>query len=165
MRTIAPIILASVLLLCTACTGAPPELVEETTEAKPEGTGAERTQYVERTVHAPHAEPEPSPVQTPETGSEHPPGTPAEEESTSSITKLTDIPEDWRTPSQKAGTNEGGQDVSNTPLLSPAERAEKGPCLSAYYQSLPPEQRGPESQRVTAEANARGVSPFDVVGC
>ncbi len=73
--------------------------------------------------------------------------------------------EDWRTPSQKMGMTEGGQDVSNTPVLSPAERADRGSCLKAYYDSLPPEERGPESQRVTAEANALGVSPFDIVGC
>jgi flagellar biosynthesis GTPase FlhF len=73
--------------------------------------------------------------------------------------------EDWRTPSQKAGVNEAGQDVSNTPVISPEENAARLPCLQAYYESLPEDQRGPESQRVTAEANAQGVTPYDIVGC
>lgn len=72
---------------------------------------------------------------------------------------------DWRTPSQKAGVNEAGQDVSNTPVISPEENAWRLSCLRAYYESLPPNQRGPESQRVTAEANAQGVTPYDIVGC
>ena len=72
---------------------------------------------------------------------------------------------DWRTPSQKAGFNEAGQDVSNTPVISPEENARRLPCLRAYYESLPPNQRGPESQRVTAEANAQGVTPYNIVGC
>ena len=72
---------------------------------------------------------------------------------------------DWRTPSQKAGFTEGGQDVSNTAVISPEENARRLPCLRADYESLPPNQRGPESQRVTAEANAQGVTPYDIVGC
>jgi len=72
---------------------------------------------------------------------------------------------DWRTPSQKAGVNEAGQDVSNTPVISPEERRERGVCFRTYFESLPPDQRGPESQRVTAEANAQGVTPYDIVGC
>jgi hypothetical protein len=72
---------------------------------------------------------------------------------------------DWRTPSQKAGVNEAGQDVSNTPVISPEERRERGVCFRNYFESLPPDQRGPESQRVTAEANAQGVTPYDIVGC
>src|SRR5919199_1485823 len=73
--------------------------------------------------------------------------------------------EDWRTPSQKAGVNEAGQDVSNTPIIPPEENAARLPCLQAYYKSLPEDQRDPESQRVTAEANAQGVTPYDIVGC
>jgi hypothetical protein len=73
--------------------------------------------------------------------------------------------EDWRTPSQKADVNEAGQDVSNTPVISPEERRERGVCFRSYFESLPPDQRGPESQRVTAEANAQGVTPYDFVGC
>ncbi len=72
---------------------------------------------------------------------------------------------DWRTPSQKAGYNEAGQDVSNTPVIPPEEHARRLPCLRGYYESLPPDQRGPESQRVTAESNAQGVTPYDIVGC
>src|SRR5215212_8536757 len=72
---------------------------------------------------------------------------------------------DWRTPSQKAGVNEAGQDVSNTPVISLEERRERGVCFRDYFESLPPNQRGPESQRVTAEANAQGVTPYDIVGC
>ncbi len=72
---------------------------------------------------------------------------------------------DWRTPSQKAGVNEAGQDVSNTPVISPEERRERGVCFRSYFESLPPDQRGPESQRVTAEANTQGVTPYDIVGC
>ncbi len=71
----------------------------------------------------------------------------------------------YRTPSQKAGVNEAGQDVSNTPVISPEENAARLPCLRAYYESLPPDQAGPESQRVVREANARGVTSFDIVGC
>ncbi len=72
---------------------------------------------------------------------------------------------DWRTPSQKAGFNEAGQDVSNTPVISPEERRERGVCFRNYFESLPPNQRGPESQRVTVEANVQGVTPYDIVGC
>jgi hypothetical protein len=61
------------------------------------------------------------------------------------------------------GKNEAGQDVSNIPK-TPRD-PQRGACLKAYYDALPPSERGPESQRVTAEANSRGVSPYDVVGC
>ena len=61
--------------------------------------------------------------------------------------------------------NEAGQDVSTIPKLSPEENRRTGACLRAYYESLPADQRGPESQRVVREANERGVTPFDVVGC
>ncbi len=66
---------------------------------------------------------------------------------------------------QPSGTNEAGQDISDIPEISPQERADRGPCYREYLRSLPPEERGPESRRVVAEANERGVSPFDVVGC
>lgn len=65
----------------------------------------------------------------------------------------------------KSGKNEAGQDVSNTPVLSPEERRAEGECLNEYYRSLPPDHRGSEQQRVVAEANDRGTTPGAVVGC
>ncbi len=66
---------------------------------------------------------------------------------------------------KKSGKNAAGQDVSNIPEMSPKERRAEADCLRNYYNSLPPEQRGPESQRVVREANAQGVTPGAVVGC
>lgn len=65
----------------------------------------------------------------------------------------------------KSGKNEAGQDVSGIPEMSSDERKAEGACLKTYYDSLPPDQRGLESQRVVREANAQGVTPGDVVGC
>jgi hypothetical protein len=65
----------------------------------------------------------------------------------------------------KSGKNEAGQDVSNIPVLSPEDSRAEGECLNEYYRSLAPDQRGAEQQRVTAEANDRGITPGAVVGC
>jgi len=60
------------------------------------------------------------------------------------------------------GKNEAGQDVSNIPKgkVDP----ERAKCLSDYLKSSG-NKAGSEQQRVVAEANARGVTPMDVVGC
>jgi hypothetical protein len=60
------------------------------------------------------------------------------------------------------GKNEAGQDVSNIPKgkVDP----ERTKCLSDYLKSSG-NKAGSEQQRVVAEANARGVTPMDVVGC
>jgi hypothetical protein len=59
------------------------------------------------------------------------------------------------------GKNEAGQDVSNIPK----EKADpqRSACLNDYLRSA--DEPGKEQQRVVAEANARGVTPMDVVGC
>ena len=64
---------------------------------------------------------------------------------------------------QGIAKKEAGQNVSNIPGGKPDP--ERAKCLSNYYKFLGPDKAGPESQRVTAEANARGVTPMDVVGC
>ncbi len=65
---------------------------------------------------------------------------------------------------QKAsGKNEAGQDVSNIPQKKMTP--EQGTCFRNYFESLPRDQRGKEQQRVTAEANERGITPPEVVGC
>ncbi len=127
---------------------------EKTTEAAPEETTIEQTTEV--TVEAITKES----VEIPVNGT-------TEENVGLEVASVEDSPPlpDWRTPSQKAGVNEAGQDVSNTPVISPDEHARRLPCLRGYYESLPPNQRGPESQRVTAEANAQGVAPYDIAGC
>jgi hypothetical protein len=63
----------------------------------------------------------------------------------------------------KTGKNEAGQDVSNIPKTAPD--ASRGACFLAYFESLPREERGRRQQEVVAEANQRGVTPYDVVGC
>lgn len=65
---------------------------------------------------------------------------------------------------QERGTNEAGQDVSNTPEVSQRENAERLPCFQAYLQSFG-EEAGREQQRVVAEANRQGVTPYDIAGC
>jgi ABC-type uncharacterized transport system involved in gliding motility auxiliary subunit len=100
----APIVLAPAILLCIACSGTPPE--DTTPEAKTTVSaeiGAERTQYVERTTQIPAVEtpsvepsveapavPGAASVQAPEAEPEHPPGTPAEDQPTPDIGKVTD---------------------------------------------------------------------------
>ena len=60
------------------------------------------------------------------------------------------------------GKNEAGQDVSNIPKgKADPQRAR---CLSDHLKSFGNE-AGKEQQRVVAEANTRGVTPMDVVGC
>ena len=54
--------------------------------------------------------------------------------------------------------------MGSTPVISPEENASRLPCLQAYLESFG-EDAGREQQRVVAEANARGVTPYDVVGC
>jgi hypothetical protein len=58
------------------------------------------------------------------------------------------------------GSSEAGQNISNipkTPLFP-----DRAACLRNYYSSLGADV-GRVSQQVTAEANRRGISPFDVV--
>ncbi len=62
----------------------------------------------------------------------------------------------------KTGKNEAGQDISKIPKEKPSP--ERAACLREYLSSFGKD-AGKEQQRVVAEANERGVSPLDVVGC
>lgn len=62
-----------------------------------------------------------------------------------------------------SGRNESGQDVSKIP--NTPRDPDRVNCLKSHYDALSPNERAPESHRIAAEANARGVSPYDVVGC
>jgi hypothetical protein len=63
------------------------------------------------------------------------------------------------------GRDEGGQDISNIPDLSPEEHQRRAPCFRSYMESLPREERGIEQQRITREANEKGVTTYEIVGC
>jgi len=65
---------------------------------------------------------------------------------------------------QKSGVNAAGQDVSNIPPEQ-TKTPEQIQCLKAHIESLPPEERGAEEQRITRVANERGVARTEVVGC
>jgi hypothetical protein len=65
---------------------------------------------------------------------------------------------------QERNVNEAGQDVSNIPEESPQQDAARLSCFRAYLESFG-EEAGREQQRVVAEANRQGVTPYDIAGC
>lgn len=66
---------------------------------------------------------------------------------------------------QKSGVNAAGQDVSNIPPMTPEESKAFGQCMQQHMVQIDPEERGKEEQRITREANEKGVSRSEIIEC
>lgn len=66
---------------------------------------------------------------------------------------------------QESGVNAAGQDVSNIPMMTPEESRAYAQCLQQHMAEIDSEKRGKEEQRITREANERGVARSEIIGC
>ncbi len=66
---------------------------------------------------------------------------------------------------QESGVNAAGQDVSNIPVMTPEESRAYAQCLQQHMAEIDPEERGKEEQRITREANEKGVARSEIIGC